>query len=54
MQCCLLGLVWGMTNHLKEWIGKGLWFLSTSLFDAMIDMVVGGIYSMNSLCILRI
>jgi len=36
-----------MTNHLKEWMGKGFWFLSTSLCD---DMVVEGIYNINSLC----
>ena len=36
-----------------ERMGKGFWFLSTSLCDAMIDMVVGGIYNINSLCVSR-
>lgn len=39
-----------MTNRLTEWIGKGFWFLSTSLCDAMVDMVVGDTYNINSLC----
>lgn len=39
-----------MTNHLKEWMGKGFWFLFTSLCGAMVDMLVGGICYINSLC----